>query len=89
MVVMLSGCVIWTMPMMQKGILVARYGFESSVERGGVEAPRCSFGVLKCSSEAQNGHAGTQVQPNSTNYVNDIGGASLGTVGSFWAQLVS
>ena len=64
--VMLRGYFILTIPMIKKGILGPICGFGSSTEQGGLEAPRCNFGVLKCSSEAQNGHAGTQLCPNSS-----------------------
>ena len=45
------------MPMMKNDILGARCGFGSSVEWWGAEAPRCSFGVVKCNLGAQNGQA--------------------------------
>ena len=82
--VMLSGYVIQKMPIMQKGILGARCGFGSTAEQGGLKAPRCSFGVLKCSSEAQNGHEGIQVHPNSAKCALIVPNTSLTHLESAW-----
>ena len=59
--VMLIRCAILKFPMMQNEVLGARGSFGSYEKWGPTEASKCNFRVPKCSLEAQNGHAGTQI----------------------------
>ena len=79
---------------MQNEVLGARGFFGSYGKSGPTEASKCNFRVQKCSLEAQNGHAGTQIHFNTTKCVlttpttpNVALGASLSTISSFMVQL--
>ena len=70
---------------MKNYVLGAICHFGSNAEWWGTKAPRCSFRVLRCRLEAQNGHIGAQICFGSTKCDPKVPNIPMAHLGSVWA----